>query len=207
MSDPYIVGICGGSGSGKTYLLKQLMKLLPYEQATLISQDNYYKPLKELPVNDDGLVNFDHPDSVNLDQLVEDMQCLASGTPVHLMEYTFNNPHATPKPLTYHPAPLIIVEGMFVLHHKPLAQQMALKVFIEAEEHIKLLRRLRRDAEERGYSFEVVLRDYERFVAPMYQRFVEPTRKNSDLIIPNNDQIDTAIQVLVNHLYKVLNEG
>ncbi len=203
---PYIVGICGGSGSGKTYLLNQLMKLLPENQATLISQDNYYKPLEELPTNEDGLVNFDHPDSVNMDLLVKDLHLLAQGTTVNLLEYTFNNPNATPKPITYHPAPLIIVEGMFVFHYAPLADDIALKVFIEAEEHIKLLRRLKRDAEERGYSFEVVLRDYERFVAPMYQRFVEPTKKTSDLIIPNNDDIDKAIQVLINHLTQVLRE-
>jgi len=201
---PYIVGICGGSGSGKTYLLQQLMRHFSTAHATLISQDNYYRPIHELPVNEDGLINFDHPEAVNLDRLVQDLDLLKQGNSIELLEYNFNNPAVQPKPITYHPAPIMIIEGMFVLHYKPLLAQMALKIYIEADEHIKLVRRLKRDAEERGYPFEVVLRDYEKFVAPMYQRYVAPTRKDSDLIIPNNNQIDTAITVLVHHLKTIL---
>ena len=98
------------------------------------------------------------------------------------------------------PSPIIIVEGLFIFHHPALAKLIDLKVFVDAHEHIRLARRLRRDAMERGYSFESVLRDWERFVAPMYQQFIEPTKYNCDLIIPNHTHMYKAVQVLMNHL-------
>lgn len=180
------------------------MSTFASEQVSLISQDNYYRPLAELPRESDGLVNFDHPDTVDLDRLVRDVQRLKRGEALRMMEYTFNNPDKVPKEIHIAPAPLLIVEGLFVFHHRELVQQLDLRVFVDAAEHVRLSRRLRRDTTERGFSMQNVLRDYERFVAPMYERYVLPTREQADLIIPNHKHMYKALQVLVNHLRTVV---
>lgn len=200
MNKPYILGICGGSASGKTFLLEQLMGQFDEGQLTLISQDNYYKPLAEQKRNDEGLVNFDHPHSIDLDRFTADIHALMQGQTLTMEEYTFNNPQKVPQMLTFEPAPLIILEGLFIYYQAEMASMIDLKVFVDAEEHIRLARRLRRDTTERGYSVESILRDYEKFVAPMYHQYVAPTKAICDLIIPNNAHMYKAIQVLVNHL-------
>ncbi len=200
MAKPYILGICGGSASGKTFLLQQLMSAFGPEQVTLVAQDNYYKKLEEQRREADGLVNFDHPDSVKLDELLRDLDRLRKGQSIEIEEYTFNNPNKLPRTLVMRPAPLMIVEGLFVFHLAELAQRQDLKVFVDAQEHVRLARRLQRDTTERGYSMESILRDYQRFVAPMYQQYVEPSKRHADLIIPNNKHLYKAVQVLINHL-------
>ncbi|TAE59210.1 MAG: uridine kinase [Bacteroidetes bacterium] len=197
---PYMIGICGGSASGKTFLLSQIMGQLPADQVTLISQDNYYLPLEEQVRNEDGLVNFDHPDSVDLDLLISDVHRILDGETVFREEYVFNNPNVTPRTLELKPSRLVVLEGLFIYHKSELARLMDLKVFVEADEHIRLARRLRRDHSERGYTIEEILRDYEKFVAPMYSRYVAPTRQLCDIIIPNNSHLYRPVQVLVNHL-------
>ena len=201
---PYFVGICGGSASGKTFMLEQLMSQLPKDKVTLISQDNYYKKFEDQIKDVEGLVNFDHPDSINLDALMNDVQRLIKGESFEMEEYTFNNPAKVPKMLSFSPSPIIILEGLFIYHNPALAQLIDLKLFIEADEHIKLSRRLKRDHKERGYSIESILRDYEKFVAPMYHQFVAPTRIACDIIIQNNKHMYKAIQVVVNHLGAML---
>lgn len=203
---PYIVGICGGSASGKTFLLKQLLAQLPSEHVALISQDNYYKRLENQRREADGLVNYDHPDSLDLHKFAVDIQALIDGKEIDVEEYTFNNPNIVPKTFHYAPTPIIVVEGLFIFHLPELADLIDLKVFIEAEEHIKLMRRLQRDVVERNYSFDETLRDYQRFVAPMYKQFVEPTKSNCDLVIHNNTHTYKAIPVLVHHLQAVIVE-
>ena len=207
MPKPYIIGICGGSASGKTFLLRQLLSQLPEEAVTLISQDNYYKPLEAQIRDEEGLVNFDHPESVNLDRLLADVKALMRGETFEIEEYTFNNPKIQPRLIPMRPAPLMILEGLFVFYRADLAQTIDLKIFVDADEHVRLSRRLRRDHKERGYSYESVLRDYEKFVAPMYHQYVYPTRQRCDFIIPNNKHMYKAIQVLVSHLRTVLAEG
>ncbi len=201
---PYIVGICGGSASGKSFLLDQLMHTLPSAEVCHVSQDNYYRKYEDQKQDAEGLVNFDHPDSVDLDRLAEDLHRLLSGETVTLEEYTFNNADQIPDTIHMEPRRLIILDGLFIFYHAEIARQIDLKIFVEAEEHIKLARRIRRDDKERGYSVESVLRDYERFVAPMYHQFVGPGKWTADLIVPNNQHMYKAIQVLVHHLTAVL---
>ena len=201
---PYIVGICGGSGSGKTFMLDQLLARLPADALTLISQDNYYKKLEDQKTDKDGLVNFDHPEALRLGDFLGDIQGLIRGETIVIPEYTFNNPSATAREIVMEPAKLLIVEGLFIYHLPEMVELIDLKVFIEAEEYIRLARRLRRDATERGYGHESVLRDYEKFVAPMYHRFVAPTRHLCDLIIPNNKHITKAVEVMSDHLLNLL---
>lgn len=206
MPKPYIVGICGGSASGKTFLLNQLLSRLPEDQVSVISQDNYYKKREEQNIDAEGLINFDHPDSLNLGQLSKDIASLIRGEAFTVAEYDFVVENPTEKLLTFHPTPLVIVEGLFVFYEEELTRLMDLKLFIEADEHVRIARRLKRDIQERGYSMEEVLASYQKFVAPMYERFVRPTRKRCDLLIPNNKHMYKAIQVVVSHLLQVLEE-
>jgi uridine kinase len=204
---PNLIGVCGGSASGKSFLVSQLSSHFGPGRMTVVSQDNYYFPLEQQPRDAEGLVNFDHPEAVDLHSLLEDIRLLMAGERLLRTQYGFNNPEHLPSQIALEPAPLILVEGLFVFHLPEMAQAFDLKIFVEAEEHVKLARRLRRDHAERGYSIEEILRDYERFVAPMYYRYVEPARHQSDLIIPNNRHMYRALQVLLNHLRLMVQEG
>ncbi len=201
---PYIVGICGGSGSGKTYLLKKLLSELPADKITLISQDNYYKAWEDQEKDDEGLVNYDHPDSLRLDLWEDHVQLLMAGESVTKQEYTFNQPDVIPQTFTFQPAPIIVLEGLFIYFPKTIRPLYDLKIFVDAEEHIKLARRMSRDLVERAYSFEETLRDYQKFVAPMYHQYVAPLKADCDLVIPNNDHMNNATRVLLDHLKSFL---
>lgn len=206
LNKPYIVGITGGSASGKTFCLEQLLKNFDAQQLTLISQDNYYHDLDRQRPDETGEVNFDHPNSMDLDLFVQHLGVLTHGQAVTVREYMFNNPsvpNQAPRMVAYKPAPIIVVEGLFVLHRHEARQLMDLRVFIEADEHIKLERRLVRDMQERGYDVNETLRLYRKAV-PMFRRYVEPLKYECDIVLPNNLSLATGVQVLVNHLKVVL---
>ena len=200
----YIIGICGGSASGKTYLLEKILARFSKEKCTLISLDNYYKPLEAQHKDEEGLINFDHPDSLDLDKFVADIKDLINGKTIHIKEYTFNNPESMARTFTYRPTPIIILEGLFVFHKPELNRLMNLKLFVDADEHIRFSRRLKRDVQERNYSFDETIRDYNKFVAPMYAQFVAPTQKQCDFIIPNNHNMETAIEVIISYLNTIV---
>lgn len=202
---PYIVGICGGSGSGKTFLLHQLLARLPEDKVTLISQDNYYKPKSEQVHDDEGLVNYDHPESLNLNELVSDLHALVKGNSFEREEYTFNNPHITTvNMLHFTPAPIVVVEGLFTLYESDMRNLLDLKLFVDADSHVRLTRRLRRDTTVRGQTMEQVLTDYNKYVAPMYQQFILPQRQYCDVAISNNHHMYRAVDMLVHHLEAVI---
>jgi len=194
---PYIVGITGGSGSGKTLFLDKLLKNFENDQICLISQDNYYHPRNQQPKDENGVSNFDTLQSIDVEAYANDISSLRDGNKVVRKEYTFNNPNAVPKMLEFIPAPIIVVEGLFVLFYPKVSKLLDLKVFIEAKDHIKLSRRIIRDKEERGYDLDDVLYRYEKHVIPTYERYIEPHKYESDLIIPNNTGFDHALQVLI----------
>jgi uridine kinase len=196
----YCVGISGGSASGKTYLLEQLVASFQPAEITLVSQDNYYKELEEQERDEAGNVNFDHPSAVRLDTLARDIRRLKSGESVQVLEYHFNNPNKERHLLTYEPAALLVIEGLFVFYHPEVARELDLKVFVEAQEHIKLVRRIRRDFNDRGYAVDSILQQYEEYTMPMYQQFVAPYREESDLVLLNNSHFNKGIDVLVHHL-------
>lgn len=199
----YFIGISGGSASGKTFLLRNLLSTFD-GQITLISTDNYYRSREELPRDPDGEINFDHPSAVNLDLLAEHLYRIHQGETIEVQEYTFNNPDIVPKTLQYGPSPIILIEGLFVFNHEEVASQLDLKLFVDADEHIRLSRRIRRDFEERGYGLDEVLDYYEKYVAPMYKQYIEPFKYDCDLIIPNNTHMERAVSVLVHHLQSLL---
>jgi len=205
MQKPYLVGIIGGSGSGKTYFLNRLLEGLGAENACLISQDHYYKPKEEQPVDKNGWVNFDLPQSIDEAALTHDIRRLMRGEEVVRQEYTFNNAEKVPEQLLFSPRPVIIIEGLFVCSFLKVSEMLDLRVFIETKMHLKIKRRIIRDSIERGYDLDDVLYRYEHHVAPAYEKYVAPYRDEADLIVPNNTTCDTAASVLVNHLNTFLN--
>ncbi len=206
MTESYLIGITGGSGSGKTHFLKQLIEKFSDDQLCLLSQDNYYHERSQQPIDEDGWVNFDTPDSLDLPLFTEHLKALKSGKVVEKSEYVFNNPNAIAKTLVFKPAPIIIVEGIFVFHFEAIARQLNLKVFIEAPSYMKLKRRIIRDNTERGYDLEDVLYRYENHVAPTYSKYIEPYKQTSDIIIPNQDNMDSALEVIEGFIQSRLKE-
>jgi uridine kinase len=194
---PYIVGITGGSASGKTMFLRSLINAFSPEELSLVSQDNYYKPRHEQPVDENGIYNFDTPQSIDFELYASHIKDLRSGKQVIKQEYTFNNPNAIPKMLTFHPAPVIVVEGIFVFYFPEIAHLLDLKVFIDAAEHIKLKRRIVRDKDERGYDLEDVLYRYEKHVMPTYEKYIAPFKSDADIIVPNNLHFEKALDMLI----------
>ena len=201
---PFFLGISGGSASGKTFLLNHILDRYSDQEATLISSDNYYRSREVLPREADGEINFDHPDSLDLDRLEQDLIRISNGESVTVKEYTFNNPKVEPTWITYNPSPIILVEGLFVFHHPGISKLLDLKIFVDADEHIRLSRRIRRDAAERGYQLDEVLDYYTKYVAPMYRKYIEPYRDECDLVLPNNLHMDRAVRVLESHLDVIL---
>jgi len=203
---PYIIGITGGSGSGKTHFLESLLDHFSKDQVCLISQDNYYRPREEQPVDSQGFKNFDLPESIDFDAYKADIIALKEGRSVSREEYTFNNPKARPQELKIEPARVMVVEGLFVLYSKEIANLLDLKIFIEAKDYLKLKRRIIRDDKERGYNIDDVLYRYEHHVMPTYEKYIKPYKSDADLIIPNNRNFAEALVVLTTFISAKVNE-
>ncbi len=193
----YTIGITGGSGSGKTYFIQQLASHFEPSELCLVSQDHYYKPREMQTTDERGVKNFDLPEAIEPFALQEDIQRLKRGETVVKKEYTFNNPLATPKVIEFRPAPILIVEGLFVQYFPGIASELDLKIFIEAKDYVKLSRRIRRDNDERGYDLNDVLYRYQHHVMPVYESLIEPLKHEADLIVPNNHHFRNALTVLV----------
>ncbi len=200
MQHPFLVGITGGSASGKTTFLNRLLASFPEDQICLISQDNYYHPRDQQLVDAQGVYNFDLPGSIDAATYAADVLALSQGREVRRQEYTFNNPAATPKQLVFRPAPIVVVEGIFVFHFAEIAKLLDLKVYIDAQEHVKLHRRIIRDRDERGYDLADVLYRYTHHVAPTYEKFIAPYKHEADVVIPNNQHFEKGLEVLVGFL-------
>lgn len=197
---PYFVGIAGGSASGKTSFLRALKANFAPDEIAVISQDNYYRE-KQYQIRDAlGNVNFDLPEAIDRSGLFGDMKILSSGRKVVRPEYTFNNAAAVAATVEVAPAPVVVIEGLFVFHFSELAEMLDLKVYIDARDDIKLERRLKRDAEERGYPADDVLYRWENHVMPCYRSYLRPYRDRSDIIVTNNQSFDKGLEVLVSHL-------
>ena len=193
---PYLIGITGGSGSGKTRIIHELRKVFTEDQLCIISQDEYYHPREKQQWDDAGYQNFDLPQSIDDQAFSRDIKSLVEGHEVHKAQYVFNNPKQIPVILTYKPAPVILVEGLFVFYFDEIRQLLNLKIFIDAEDVIKLKRRIIRDAGERNYPLEDVLHRYEYHVLPAYRSFIEPFKHEADLVINNHTHYDCALDVI-----------
>jgi uridine kinase len=200
MQHPFLVGITGGSASGKTTFLRRLLAAFPERDICLISQDNYYHPREKQERDAQGFENFDLPSSIDASAYAADVRHLRDGHEVRRKEYTFNNPDAVPHDLVFRPAPIVVVEGIFVFYFEEIAKLLDLKVYIDAQEHVKLHRRIVRDRDERGYGLDDVLYRYTNHVAPTYEKYIQPFKDDADIIIPNNRHFENGLAVLTGFL-------
>lgn len=201
---PYLIGICGGSGSGKTSFIRRLRQAYPEEQVCIVSQDDYYLP-RELQHRDiNGEWNFDLPKSFDKKKFRQDIEALLSGKSIEIKEYVFNNPDATPKMLQIKSAPVIVIEGLFVFHYRKIAKKFDLKVFVNAKENLKIIRRILRDQVERGYPLDDVLYKYQHHVLPSYERFILPYKEEADLVVNNNSDFERGLEVLEGFIHHKL---
>ncbi|HEY1005906.1 MAG TPA: uridine kinase [Sphingobacteriaceae bacterium] len=190
---PYVIGIAGGSGSGKTFFLRCFLNHFTQGEVCLVSQDDYYHPVGEMTAEENKLYNFDLPSTIDNAQFTKDIHALLNGETVYKKEYTFNNSAAVPKILEIRSAPIIIVEGLFILHFREIADLLDLKIFIDTEEDVALQRRLKRDLIERGYSEDDILYKWVNHVLPAYKEFLLPYKDECDKIIVNNTQVAEEI--------------
>lgn len=191
-----IIGVSGGSGSGKSVFINDLRRQFSTTEVTLISQDNYYKPRETQKLDHRGIRNFDLPYSIDLDAFTRDLERLIQGEVVTRKEYCFNNPQASPEIVTIAPAPVILAEGLFLFSHPPVWELLDLRVFIQASDSQRLSRRIVRDQTERNYPLEDVLYRYEHHVFPAYKEYIEPYYNQVDLIINNYSNYHSGLKVL-----------
>lgn len=207
MNKPFIIGIAGGSGSGKTFFLKCFLKHFSQNEVCLVSQDDYYFPVPEdMTAEENKLFNFDLPDTIDHKHFEDDISSLIAGRSITKKEYTFNNPNAVPKMLEIMPAPIIIVEGLFILHFKKLSALLDMKIFIDADDDVALQRRLKRDLIERGYSHDDVLYKWVNHVVPAYKEYLLPYKDECDQIITNNTHVADDIICVTEAISKDLRE-
>ncbi|WP_419801545.1 uridine kinase family protein [Mucilaginibacter sp.] len=203
MNKPYVIGIAGGSGSGKTFFLNCFLKHFSAEEVCLISQDDYYIPVAEgMTAEENKLYNFDLPKTIDAEAFMADAQKLLNHQTVYKKEYTFNNAAAVPKMLEIKSAPVIIIEGLFILHFRELAEILDMRIFIDSEEEIALHRRLKRDLLERGYSEEDVRYKWSNHVMPAYKEYLLPYKLVCDKVVVNNTQIAEDIVKVTQEISK-----
>ena len=190
------IGISGGSGSGKTTIVKKIRQSFSEDDVCVLSLDDYYVPRDEQLSDGNGIKNFDLPRSINEEELLRDIKLLIAGNEVKREEYTFNNETQTPKQLTFIPAPIIIVEGIFIYHYSGVRDVLDIKVFIEAEHDIKLNRRIQRDSVERNYPESDVRYRFKHHVTPSYEKYVAPYKSICDIIINNNVDYNAGLSML-----------
>jgi uridine kinase len=197
---PYVIGICGGSGSGKTSFIRDLRKRFSTDEVCIVSQDDYYLPREQQHRDGNDELNFDLPKSFDKKRFRRDLERLIAGEAVEIREYTFNNPLLEPQTLVLRPAPVLIIEGLFVFYYKKISRLLDLKVFINAKENLKIIRRILRDQVERGYPLDDVLYKYQHHVLPSFERFIQPYREEADIVINNNHDFERGLAVLTGFL-------
>jgi uridine kinase len=193
---PLIIGIAGGSGSGKTFFLNSFLHHFKNDEVTLLSQDDYYIPAGEMTQEENKLYNFDLPSTIDDEQFLIDIKKLIKGDVVYKKEYNFNNPLAVVKILEIKPAPILIVEGLFILHFTAISALLDLRIFIEAAEDVALQRRIKRDGMDRGYPEDDVVYKWNNHVVPAYKEFLLPYKESCNkIVINNNDTPDDIIRI------------
>lgn len=185
---PYVIGIAGSSGSGKTFFLNCFLKHFSPDEVTLISQDDYYIPANTKTQEENKLYNFDLPTSIDRNAFYKDISDLFDGKTIYKEEYTFNNPAIKPKMLEIKPAPILIIEGLFIYHYTEVNKLIDHRIFLDANQDIALERRLRRDLIERGYFEDDVRYKWINHVLPSYNEYLLPYKNSCDQVIINNTE-------------------
>jgi uridine kinase len=198
-----VVGIAGGSASGKTTIVSQIKEAFG-DDIVVISHDSYYKAHDELPFDERSRLNYDHPNSFDTELMVEDIKKLKNNQEIDVPVYDYTIHNRTDQTVHVIPKKVIIVEGILILENADLRDMMDIKVFVETDADERLMRRISRDVSERGRSVDSILNQYAQTVKPMHEQFVEPSKKYADLIIPRGGENLTGINILMEHLKSML---
>jgi uridine kinase len=191
-----IIGIAGGTGSGKTTVANRILESVSADEVVFIQQDLYYRDLKDLPLDYRNAANFDHPDAVDNELLINHLKKLNAGEPVELPIYDFRIHSRLPATTRVEPKPIVILEGILILAEPRLLEQMDIKVFVDTPDDIRFIRRLRRDLAERGRTVDSVIDQYVATVRPMHIQFVEPSKRFADVIIPEGGHNLVSIDLI-----------
>ena len=195
-----IIGIAGGSGSGKTTVVKQIVKALPPHCAAVVPLDSYYNDTTGLTPEERRQINFDQPDAFDWKLLTEQIKKLKNGEAIEQPTYSYIESNRLKETIHVDPKPVIIIEGIMALHYKKLRDMMDLKIFVDTDSDVRLMRNIRRDVVERGRTVDMVLEHYETAVKPMHEQFIEPTKKFADIIIPSGGDNKTGIHILKTYI-------
>ena len=201
---PVVIGIAGGSGSGKTTVLRRIVRSFGSSRIAVLDHDAYYRDLSHLPFEERTAYNFDHPDALETALMREHLDQLTAGEKIEKPTYDFTTHSREDATTTIAPAPVVIVEGILVLAEEELAERMDIKIFVDAADDIRLMRRIRRDIDERGRAINTVLDQYERTVRPMHLEFVEPSKRLADSIIPRGGHNHVAIRMVLARIHTLL---
>lgn len=200
---PFIIGVAGGSGSGKSTVTEQIINAIGKKDAAVFLQDNYYLDRAYLTMEERNKINFDHPDAFDWNLMKKHLDDLYNGLPIEMPEYDFTTHTRCSEVTLVVPAKIIIVEGIFALYDDAMCSQMALRIFVDTAADIRLMRRLKRDILERARTLDSVLTQYSQFVRPMYKKFVEPTKRGAHIIIPHGSN-RAALEMIVSRINSVL---
>ena len=199
-SEPYLIGIAGGTGSGKTHFVQMIVSEMGEDRCLVVQQDAYYHDLSHLPFSEREKVNFDHPSAVDFELLVSHLGDLKKGQEVLVPVYDFSTHTRKATMVSVLPKPLILIEGLFVLHQGSLRLQLDLRIYLDADPETRLQRRVSRDLKERGRSKESVLHQYEKTVLPMHRDYIEPSSRHADLVLPYGGDATSAVALVVSEL-------
>ncbi len=196
----YIIGIAGGTGSGKTTVVRKILERLPENEVVVLPQDSYYKDSSHVPVEERQNINFDHPDAFEWSLLEEHLRMLKSGRSIEQPTYSYLTCTRQKETILIEPKQVIIVEGILALCDEKLREQMDMKIFVDADPDDRLIRVISRDVVERGRTAEMVMDRYERVLKPMHLQFIEPTKRYADLIVPQGGQNLIAVDILTRYV-------
>jgi uridine kinase len=194
--NPLILGVAGGSGSGKTTVVENIVAGIGEEKMLIIEHDSYYRDLSHLPLDDRKKQNFDHPSSLETELMIRHLSALRTGYKVEIPVYDFVAHTRTEKTIPASPKKIILIDGILIFTEPKLRNLMDIKLFVDTDDDVRLLRRLRRDILERGRNFDGVLNQYENFVRPMHLEFVEPSKRYADIIIPRGGENRVALEMV-----------
>src|SRR5215210_2481026 len=199
-----IIGICGGTGSGKTTIARKIVEAVGKENVILVEQDSYYRNLADMPLDERRQANFDHPDSIDSDMLVNHIMRLKQGLTVEMPLYDFKTHTRSDRIEIIQPKPVVLVEGILIFAEPRVLDLLDVRVYVDTPDDIRLMRRLKRDITERGRTFERTLEQYERTIRPMHFEFVEPSKRHADIIIPEGGQMGVSVDLLCGLVYERL---
>lgn len=204
---PIIIGITGGSGSGKTTIAHEIYDYFKGDRILIITQDSYYRHHPEMSIEQRNAINFDHPDAFDTPLLISQLKDLIAGKAIKMPVYDFTTHLRSEQTIDVQPADIIILEGILVLADPVLRSLMDIKIFVDTDDDIRLIRREKRDMAERGRSLESVIEQYLATVKPMYHQFIEPTKRYADIIVPEGGANDVAIDMLTTKIADVLRQN